>query len=319
MSPGPPPSGVDVEPLIRTHYGLEPTSIRPAERGYTAETWVVETAGETFFAKLIPISRYSANIVAALPAQKELHDGGFRQMSYPIPTRDGTLSATLDGHILVLNNFIDAAWTFDYPFEPFVELIERLHEAVISSPLEPETFEDPTLPTFEPQLDALVEGRVSNASQVELQREVAAIRADVLADLGRYRRLIAGLQSAESPPMLITHHDAPGNVLKDDAGRIYLVDWDDVMLAPRERDTWFHLTTAEDRARFLPLYRRTFPDYEVDERIYAYYMLARYFEDIEGHIERVMSTETTDDGKAEALGYFRADRAWLVEPVAALR
>ena len=48
-------------------------------------------------------------------------------------------------------------------------------------------------------------------------------------------------------------------------------------------------------------------------------MLARYFEDLEGHIERVLSPETTDEGKAEALGYFRSDRAWLVEPVAALR
>jgi hypothetical protein len=28
---------------------------------------------------------------------------------------------------------------------------------------------------------------------------------------------------------------------------------------------------------------------------------------------------TTDEGKAEALGYAPSDRAWLVEPVAALR
>jgi spectinomycin phosphotransferase len=118
--------------------------------------------------------------------------------------------------------------------------------------------------------------------------------------------------------MVVTHHDAPGNILKDAAGGIYLVDWDDVMLAPRERDTWFHLTTAQDRAAFLPVYRRTFPDYDVDERMYAYYMLGRYFEDIEGHIERVLSPETTDEGKAEALGYFHSDRDWLAEPVRSL-
>lgn len=318
MSPGPPPSGIDIEPLLRRHFGLRPTAIRPGDRGYVSETWVVETVGEAYFAKLIPISRYSANIVAALPVQKELHDGGLREMSYPIPTRDGALSATLEDHILVLNNFIDAEWTFDYPFEPFVGLIARLHQAVVRSPVEPETFEDPTLPTFEPHLDVLLGGGFDNPSQLELQREVAPIRAGLEADLARFRLLIAEIRASAPPPMVVTHHDAPGNILKDAAGRIYLVDWDDVMLAPRERDTWFHLTTPADRARFLPLYRRTFPDYEVDERMYAYYLLARYFEDIEGHIERVLSTETSDEGKGEALGYFRSDRVWLIEPVRSL-
>jgi spectinomycin phosphotransferase len=318
VSPGPPPSGIDIKPLLDRHFGLRPTSIRPGERGYVSETWVVETAGEMYFAKLIPISRYSANIVAALPVQKELHDGGLREMSYPIPTRNGALSATLENHILVVNNFIDAEWTFDYQFEPFVGLIARLHHAVVRSPVEPETFEDPTLPTFEPQLSELLDGRYDNPSQLELQREVASIRVDLDGLLARFRPLIAEIRASVPPPMVVTHRDAPGNVLKDAAGRIYLVDWDDVMLAPRERDTWFHLTTPADRSRFLPLYRRTFPDYEVDERMYAYYMLARYFEDIEGHIERALSRETNDEGKAEALGYFRSDRAWLEEPIRAL-
>ena len=317
MSPGPPPSGIDVEPLVRRHYGLEPTALRPGERGYVSETWVVETAGDTYFAKLIPISRYLTNIVAALPVQKELHDGGLRDMSYPIPTRDGALSATLDTHILVVNNFIDAEWTFDYPFEPFVGLIARLHQATVHSPIEPETFEDPTVPGFEPRLDALLNGRSDNPSQLELQQEVAPIRASLEAGLTRFRSLIQDIRASAQPPMVVTHHDAPGNVLKDAAGRIYLVDWDDVMLAPRERDTWFHLTTPRDRETFLPLYRRTFPNYAVDERMYAYYTLARYFEDIEGHIERVLAPETTDEGKAEALGYFRSDCAWLAEPVQA--
>jgi len=318
VSPGPPPSGLDVEPLLRRHYGLEPTAVRPGERGYVAETWVVETADEMYFAKLIPISRYSTNIVAALPVQKELHDGGLREMSYPIPTLDGGLSATLENHILVVNNFIDAEWTFDYPFKPFVGLIARLHGATVHSPIEPEAFDDPTLPGFERQLDELLRGRFDNPSQLQLQREVAPIRAGLETTLARFRAFIDDVRSGAPPPMVVTHHDAPGNVLKDTAGRIYLVDWDDVMLAPRERDTWFHLTTPQDRAAFLPLYRRTFPNYEVDERMYAYYMLARYFEDIEGHIERVLSPETTDEGKTEALGYFRNDRAWLVEPVKAI-
>ena len=40
------------------------------------------------------------------------------------------------------------------------------------------------------------------------------------------------LRACRDIEFVITHGDGPGNILKDASGEIYLVDWDDVLLAP---------------------------------------------------------------------------------------
>jgi len=306
---------MNLEELLRHHYRLKATSIRPGPRGFVAETHIVETDGPNYFAKLTPISRYSANIEKALPVQKELHDLGIRQMSYPMPTTSGALSVTLDRDILVVYTFIDGEQTFDYPLEAYVDLLTHVHRARITVPAGRETFEDPTLRLFERQLDQILRGTFVEPSQQEFHREIRLIERELEGDLNRYRRLLGELARIHDAPMVVTHNDAPGNILRDTSGRLYLIDWDDVLLAPPERDTWFHLTTPQAAAAFLPLYQRAFLNYEVDQRFYAFYLYKRYFEDIEGFLGRVLSPDTTAEAKAESLGYFKNGLAWVQEPV----
>ncbi len=74
------------------------------------------------------------------------------------------------------------------------------------------------------------------------------------------------------------------NVLVDADGRLWIVDWEEAMLAPRERDLMFAiggglgrgLVSADDTAAFLQGYGQT----TVDEELLAYYRIARALEDI---------------------------------------
>ena len=68
-----------------------------------------------------------------------------------------------------------------------------------------------------------------------------------------------------------------------DDGRLYLVDWDDLMLGPPERDAWFHLN-AREAAAFLHTYRQTFPAYQPDPTLWRFYIFRRFFEDLTGYL-----------------------------------
>jgi spectinomycin phosphotransferase len=294
-----------LDELLRRHYGIEPVRLEPGSRGFVSETWVVHTAAERFFAKLIPIVSYTENIIRALPVQQELYDSGIRQMSRPIPTLTGALSVTLETNLLVVNDFIEAQWTSDFPFDTYVDLIARLHATTVESPVDVETFADWVLPDLERVLATAIHDSFEDPSQLAVQEVVRRMHPAVMRDVADYRRLLEDVAGRHDVPMVVTHHDAPGNILKDVTGSIYLVDWDEILMAPRERDTWFHLTTAEDAAAFLTVYRQRFPDYEPDEQFYRFYLVSRYLEEIEGLAERILSPETSVEARAEVLDSFR--------------
>ena len=97
---------------------------------------------------------------------------------------------------------------------------------------------------------------------------LAAHKVGVERWLARYDEL-AGAYAAEDPDLVLTHGEPhPGNLLKTDAGA-YLIDWDTVAMAPRERDLWMlaghpdalaqyaALTGRLPDARGLELYRLT--------------------------------------------------------------
>ena len=72
-----------------------------------------------------------------------------------------------------------------------------------------------------------------------------------------------------------------------------MIDWDNPVLAPAERDTWFFLNTAA-AAVFLPHYRRTVPAYRPDSLFHRFYVLQRFFQDITGYLGPILDDPATE-------------------------
>src|SRR5207302_870821 len=74
------------------------------------------------------------------------------------------------------------------------------------------------------------------ASERALDSSWSKHRSTIHALLTSLNKL-AGLLQAQTIPHVVCHADLhPGNLLRDRAGHVFVVDWDDVMMAPRERD-----------------------------------------------------------------------------------
>ncbi|NBC70456.1 aminoglycoside phosphotransferase family protein [Paenibacillus sacheonensis] len=97
----------------------------------------------------------------------------------------------------------------------------------------------------------------------------------------------AGLLQSRTIPYVICHADLhPANVIRDEAGQVFVIDWDEVMLAPKERDFIFVGMPHADA--FFQGYGTT----EIDETALAYYRLER---DIQDLIECARVVCTMDD------------------------
>ena len=132
-----------------------------------------------------------------------------------------------------------------------------------------------------------------------LSERVAAFlknnRVEILDLIGRAERLAVTLQ-AQSPEFVLCHSDTHGgNILIDVSGALFIVDWDEPILAPKERDLMFiggaWYRTAEE-ALFYQGYGRT----QLDPVALAYYRYERIVEDTAIFCERILlAAESSED------------------------
>ncbi|WP_211658239.1 phosphotransferase [Phytoactinopolyspora halophila] len=112
-------------------------------------------------------------------------------------------------------------------------------------------------------------------------------------------------------PRVICHGDAHlGNVLIDQHAGTWLIDWDDAVIAPAERDLMFVVgggvlpfapVSEHERSWFFDGYGAA----EIDPARLAYYQCTRALEDLAETAEQTIDAERyTDDERADALALF---------------
>ena len=132
-------------------------------------------------------------------------------------------------------------------------------------------------------------------------------RSTIYALLTTLDKLSDVLRS-QGPPCVICHADLhPSNLLRDRAGNVFVVDWDDVMLAPRERDFIFvGEPTNGSRDQGSPFFEGYGP-IGLDWTLLTYYRYERVIQDlIEGAGQVLFRGDLSEGVKAEAARAFRA-------------
>lgn len=294
--------------VLTKKYGLTNVVLTDAPRGFIAETFYVDSDSGRHFAKIIKTSRDSDILEQSLPVLRELHQLGIDHIIYPILTRDGQLSVALDGKILALFNCVEGEWRFDFPFEPYVHLLGEIHTISdrIQTPLAREIFDSPYQDALWDGLNRLWAGTFTHPHEKALQDWALTHRAEIERDFPLMEQAAAILRARE-PDFVLTHGDAAGNVIVN-GDQVSIVDWDMVLFAPRERDTWFHF----DDPRFLPQYQQIVPGYTIEPVAYRFYLYKRYFEDIVGYVEKILSPDSTDAVKQQNLKeHYQTCDEWL--------
>jgi spectinomycin phosphotransferase len=139
-------------------------------------------------------------------------------------------------------------------------------------------------------------------------------REEILA-LARRAEDLGEAVRGRSLPLVTCHADMhTGNVIVGDNGALWVIDWDELVLAPKERDLMFaigggistELVDPNATDRFLEGYG----DVEVDEQALAYYRHAWAIQDVGGYSWRVIldtsaSEEQRDAAARILVGLFR--------------
>ena len=134
-------------------------------------------------------------------------------------------------------------------------------------------------------------------------------RGEVLDLVEQAERLVQCLQAQPTPNMLCHCDIHAGNLLIDANEAIYIVDWDNPLLAPKERDLMAVggalMGNAPEEEELL--FYRGYGEAQIDPRALAYYRYERIIQDIAAYCEQLLLTPEGGEDRAQALRYLMSN------------
>lgn len=297
----PPPLTISaIRFALQRHYVISADTVTFLPIGNDAASFVyrIDAAdGASYFLKARAGMGFSA---PSLTVPDFLRTTGIPHVMAPLPAAGQALWVAVDGFALSLYPFVEARTAFAAgltlaDWHALGVTLRQIHAsrlpAELAETLPTETFTPSRrhmLAELAAQIDSAGLDDPIQAALAEFWRSRAGVIETVIE---RADRLGAELRR-EALPRVLCHADLhTWNVLVDAGRQIWIVDWDEVILAPKERDLMFvvggigrGLVRMDETERFLQGYG----DPVIDRRALVYYRYAWAVQDIAAYAEQVL-------------------------------
>lgn len=232
---------------LHQHYSLVIAQVQFLPLGYDSSAWVYRvesTTGDAYFLKVRRGELYPPAFL--IPPYLISH--GIPQAVAPLPTINQGYWADLEDFHLILYPFIEGdsglrLGMSEEQWRVYGTCIKRLHSTRLPSELAEQIPRETFVSTWLPKFRALHQEVMVNEYTDPLKRELAAFwrgkRREIEAICNRVDELSQTLPR-DAGEFVLCHADIhTGNVLLDRQGGLHIVDWDQPLLAPKERDLMF--------------------------------------------------------------------------------
>src|SRR5829696_6383299 len=279
---------------LAANYGLDVITVQFLPLGYDANASVyrvVDRAGMDWFLKIRNGPVYEPGLLVP----RALIERGIPTILAPLPARSSRLWCPLDGHpgyTVVLYPFIHGenamlAGLSDEQWRAFGAALRAVHDSGLEERfrglLRSETFALPSAALIR-QLLNKVHGRPFESPIADGLAAFWQERAGRIEQvLGRAEKLGRSLRTRRFA-LVLCHADIhAANILVAEGRGIWMIDWDGLLIAPRERDLLFvigsriaRVVTPDDEERFFEGYGPV----EIDPDALVYYRYERIAEDL---------------------------------------
>jgi spectinomycin phosphotransferase len=316
----PPLTDDRIAAALEEHYDLPIQALEFLALGHDARAWTfraVTGSGEAVFVKIR--RRVDA---ARLRLVRFLRDQGLDAIVAPIAASDGALSVAIDELRLIAYPFVNGGIAAelgldDRQWVEYGRIVGALHATPLTAELQAslpaEQFRPAWISTLSRLCDAVGAYRGDDPVRLELVAFWQS-HGDVIDRLTRRAETLGRsfgerlAQPRSVMPFVPCHADIhTHNLLVDEAGALRVIDWDESLMAPRERDLMFVIGSPIGLApgeRELALFTAGYGKLDVDPELLAYYHTDWATQDILGYAEQVVLDDIGSESRAYALRIF---------------
>ncbi|MCK6576949.1 MAG: aminoglycoside phosphotransferase family protein [Anaerolineae bacterium] len=272
-------------------------------------------SGARYFVKL----RRGAFDETSVLVPTRLHKQGVTAIIAPIPTTAGRLYADLGEFRVILSPFIDGrdGWQVDLSDRQWTEFgraLRSIHAAALPAEVLMQIGRERYASEWRDQVRRFLVRAAAESFADPVSAELAALLRGRHAEIARLIACAEALGSALSRralPFILCHADIHvGNLLIAPEGTVYMVDWDTLMLAPRERDLMFiggGLNGAKsDADREMRCFYEGYGAVQIDTAALAYYRCERIVQDVAAYCEQILLTAGDSADRPEGLRQLRS-------------
>jgi spectinomycin phosphotransferase len=245
-----------------------------------------------------------------------LYSSGIKKIILPIKTINGKSIQFIDNVSLIVYPFIEGLDGFSCEltsdqWKILGATLREIHEIDVPIPLQrqlrQETYSSKwreIVRSLDQQIKAAL---VDDEITVQLITFILKNRAIIHALVERAEELAQKIKN-NSPHFVLCHSDIhAGNVLISANGIIYLVDWDEAMMAPKERDLMFiggGVGNVWNQSYQSEFFYQGYGKIDINKTLLAYYRYERIVEDIALFTQKLLLISSQDNDRREMYQHF---------------
>lgn len=291
---------------LNIYYGIEVTTLSPLLLGADMNASVYKAQGhdqKSYFVKLKGGHNHDVG-VAVLDL---LHNEGIQQIIPHIKTSQGLSTQHIDEHTLIVYPYIENQNGFSQILtnDQWIILgntLKKVHEFKIPKAMQDQIRRENYSPKWRDIVRSLYNHIEAKPNGDQWAKKLIMFLKEHKKEIYRLldgAELLSQKIQQESTELVLCHADIHGgNVLIGENGSIYIVDWDQPVMAPKERDLMFIgggvanvWNNPHEEEFFYQGYGKT----EINMPILAYYRHERIVEDIAVYAQELILTAATED------------------------
>lgn len=300
-----------------TEYGLPIIELNFLPLGADFNTAVYRAKDRDGIAYFVKLRRKVFEPIS-VDVPKFLHDQGLTEIISPIKSLAGTLSVKFHMFDAIIYPFVDGKSAWEVPLSEsqwhiFGKALRKIHNTNLPNTLANRMRHENYNPRFRQKMRKF-QSQIEQNTFIEASAKTLARllmeQKSVINHIVQRAEYLAAILKAQSPELVLCHSDIHmGNLLSDDE-KLYIVDWDQPILAPKERDLMFigggvggtQHPPEQEEAWFYAGYGQP----KVNPIALAYYRYERIVHDLTEYCEQLLLSDEGGEDRKNSLCYFQS-------------
>lgn len=300
-----------IQQILKNNYGfeVEALSLLPLGADLKASIYKAQTKDESYFVKI----KQGRHPDISVSITNLLHSAGISHIIPPVQTRDGQSIQYVDDFTLIVYPFIDGQNGFEISLSDdqwiiLGKTLKQIHEIDVPASIQAQL----RLETYSPKWREIVRQLfihhvVHEEVAVNLMQFMKEHK-DSIFKLVHQAEILAEKLKNQSLPFVLCHSDIHGgNVLIND--NLYIIDWDEPMVAPKERDLMFiggGVANVWNNSHEIDLFYQGYGSTQMNREALSYYRHERIVQDIAEYGQELLWKETGGSSRQEMFQHFTA-------------